>query len=252
MTTKKFLLRCLVIFIVWLAAIMVAVLLYGTEIKRVAAQEDTFVIRYYLSPVVDQFADNPDIDRESWVSKVKLYLSGEEGHSSAQLPNPWKMWTLSEVNASEATHNAIQADPEILLVPLWDSTDVGTRTYLPLTATVSQIDATYRAQIVTYLEARGIPTGWIQGFHTIGRVFRYITQILRTVDRMQENFPEYDLATQLSAIPAQQRSKVEQWMRNHGIDTSDITLAWTVRQVLQRIVDQYPWQPYFKFGGSLL
>jgi hypothetical protein len=237
-----------------LFALALADYLYTRDLLQgiTAQSEDDMETYFYLAPIVDQHANNPDIDRVSWVSKVRLYLTGDESHSSVQMANPYKMWTLSIVRAAPSTHAAIQTDAQITLVPLWDSTDVDTRVYLSISATVAEIDPVYRAQIATFLEARRVPAGWIQGFHTIGRVFRYTGQILQITDLLLENYPEVDLNLQVSDIPAQQRTRIEQWMRNHGIETVDIVPTWTIRQVLQRIVDQYPWMPFFKFGGELL
>jgi len=202
------------------------------------------MIRFYLAPYGPGYIPSrPDAN----ASKVIMYLSGNDSHAAVRA-NPWKAWCLSWVNAVKATHTAIQADAAITLIPLWDSS----MEYLPVSAQVSEIVEPYRTQIVTFLENHYIPTEWIIGTATIAQVLRRVIQILLTVQRLKEDYPEYSLETQISAIPAQQRQRILAWMVDHGVETADIDLNWTIRQVLRRIVRDYGWQPIYEFGTALL
>lgn len=202
-------------------------------------------VRYYLAPYGPGYIPARPNAR---ACKVIQYLGGaNEGHSTVHA-YPVKGWSVAYVDAAASTHAAIQADAEITLIPFWDAGDE----YLPLSATVAQVAEPYRTQIATYLENHRIPTGWIAGTMTLGSVIRYIVQILITAQRLDEDYPEFDLETQASAIPAAQRQRILAWMGNNGIETSDIDLNWTVRQVLARIVDQYGWSGIMSLGVSLL
>lgn len=202
-------------------------------------------IRYYLAPIV-QIEIGP---RSVTASKVLIYLDHSTGDSHASImPNPYKQWALSWVEAGETTHAAIQADSAIRLIPFWDSGG----NYLPLTAQVVDVVEPYRTNIATYLENHRIPTGWITGSMTLRRILRYIIQILVTVQRLEDDFPELDLDAQVSSIPIAQRQRINAWMDDNGIETGDITNSWSIRQVLQRIIDQYGWQAVYSLGTALL
>ena len=175
-----------------------------------------------------------------------MYLEGY-GHSAAHA-YPVKDWCVAYVDAPESVHTAIRADSEITLIPLWNDASE----YLPLTATVSQINTASRQNMATFLENHRVPTGWITGDMTIGRVIKYVVQILMIAQMLEDDYPELNLDTQVSAIPAAQRQRIVQWMNNHGIETQDIDLQWTVRQVLARIIRDYGWSGVMALGTSLL
>lgn len=210
-------------------------------------------IRFYLTPYGPGY--HP-LRPAANCSKGYLYINRDEfgehlskGEKVTQVPAlPWKPWCLARIRAEEATHTAIQADAEIRLLPFYNAGG----DYLPLTAQVLDVAEPYRSNIATWLEDHRIPADWITGTTTLGQVLRRIIQVMYTVQRMQEDFPEYDLAAQVKDIPAQQRQRVLNWMGVHGIETSDVNANWTVRQVLRRIVRDYPWRPITKFGSSLL
>lgn len=149
-----------------------------------------------------------------------------------------KNWSISEVRGPVFLHTAIQTDPEITLIPFFDPGGE----YLATTAQVSELSAQSRTNIQDFLEARRIPTDWIQGTHTLGAVLKYIARIFAVMGWLKENYPELDLSTPASEIPQAKRQAVLDWMDGRGIETSDITLSWTVRQVLRRIIVQYPWR----------
>ncbi len=229
--------------LLWVCLLLVIALPGRVSIPAASAQEAN-VIRYYLAPYGTGYVPRPTMR----VCKVVLYQA-DGGHSAVHA-YPVKNWCIAALDTSEAQaqHALAQADPEITLVPLWD----GGGEYLPLSATVADLDATSRSQMASYLEARRIPTGWITGDMTIGRVIRYVVQILLTTQRLADDYPELDLDTQVSEIPSAQRQRMLAWMSDNGIETSDIDLSWTVRQVLQRIVDQYGWSGVMELGTSLL
>jgi hypothetical protein len=170
-----------------------------------------------------------------------------EGYSCVN-PYPDKPWSLVAVDASEATHTAIQADVQITLIPFWNAGGE----YLPLTAEVRDVVEPYRTNIATYLEDHRIPTGWITGTMTLGRVIRFIIQILTVVQRLKEDYPEYDLDSLVGDIPAPKRQRILQWMSANGIETGDIDLSWSIRQVLARIIRDYGWQATMELGSALL
>jgi hypothetical protein len=106
--------------------------------------------------------------------------------------------------------------------------------------------------MASFLEAREVPMGWIVGADTLGGVIRHVVQILLTAQRLEDDYPEFDLDVQISTIPAAQRARILSWMGDNGIETSDIDLSWSVRQVLRRIVRDYGWSGVMELGTSLL
>jgi hypothetical protein len=202
------------------------------------------VVRFYLTPYGPGYIPSRP---QANASKVVLYLSGDDAHMVVRA-NPWKSWCLCYVDAQDATHAAIQADAEITLIPLWDSGN----NYLPMTAAVNEIAEPYRTQIATFLEDHYVPMAWVTGTTLIGQVFRHIVQILKIIHWLGEDYPNFDLETPVSDIPAQQRTRILSWMNSNGIQTNDITNSWTIRQVLRRIVRDFGWRPTYKFGTVLL
>jgi len=202
------------------------------------------MIQFYLAPYQAGYVETRP---QANASKCIIYPHEE---CTAVKANPWKNWCLCRVNTTEAVHAQIRDDPEITLIPFFDSAN----DYLGLQNTVSEIDATRRQQIVTYLENHHIPTEWIRGDMTIGQVLKRLIFTLFIVQRMRDDYPEYDLETKVNAIPSAQRGRILTWMQNHGVATEDINSAWTVRQVLERIVSQcqgVPWPKKFGVGGEL-
>jgi hypothetical protein len=172
-----------------------------------------------------------------------------KGEKITQIPAlPYKPWALCRVRALPATHAVIEVDPEIRLLPFYNASGE----YLPLTAQVLDVAEPYRTNIADWLEDHRVPAEWITGTLTLGQVLRGIIQVLFTVQRMQDAFPEYDLGATVGDIPSQQRVAMRDFLRDHGIQYDDITNAWTVRQVLRRIVRDWSWRPITKFGASLL
>jgi hypothetical protein len=219
--------------------------LFAPRLKiQLPQQEDVNMVRFYLCPYGPGYIPSRPNAR---AAKLIQYLSGDDSHSAVQ-SYPWKEWTIVYVDAAEATHATIQADAEITLIPFWDSGD----NYLPLSATVADVAQPYRSQIATFLENHRIPAGWISGEHTLGRIVKYTVQVFQIVQHLEDDFPEVDLSTQLSAINSAQRARVLQWLTTNGIETSDIDQNWSVRQLLQRIVSQYGWQPVLALGTALL
>lgn len=201
------------------------------------------MIRYYLSPIIQILPRNAN------GPKLHIYMDFAAGEAySCVNPYPYKPWALVYVEASESTHAAIQADIDITLVPFWDSGGE----YLPLTAQVLDVAEPYRSNIAAFMESHRIPTGWITGTMTLGRVVRYIIQILQIVQMLQDDYPELELDMTVKDIQATKRQRILQWMGAHGIETQDIALSWTIRQVLGRIIRDFGWQAILHLGTALL
>lgn len=199
-------------------------------------------VRFYISPMVQ----HPAVPNR-WVSKAALY--GDENTSTRwKTPYPYLNWSLIAVDAPEAVHTNIQSDVDIQLVPFID--DQGN--YLPLSATVSQVAVNHRNNISTYLNNRRIPTDWVNGGMTLGFVLKSIWQYLEVVEKLTTDYPNLDLTNTVQQIPAQQRQRVLGWLNANGIQTNDITLQWTINQLLRRVVRDYTFPATIDFGFALL
>lgn len=200
-------------------------------------------VRYYLTPYGLYHPKRP----AAYCSKLWQYRQDGERVTTVK-SYPHKAWCLNRFEASDTSHTAAQADVEIILIPFFN--DAGE--YLPLSAQVRDVAASHRADIAAFLENHRVPTGWITGTHTLGRVLRYIVQILLMAGWLKENYPEVGLTTQVRDLSTGQKQQVLRWMRRNGIETNDIDNNWTVRQVLGRIVSQYGWKASFAFGPEAL
>lgn len=204
--------------------------------------------RFYLAPYGPGYIPARPQAR---ASKVISYLGGDDTHATIHA-YPYKGWSPVYVDAGLVTHNAIAADTEITLIPFWDGPDPQTANYLTVQDQIRDIAEPHRSSIANFLEARRIPVGWTDGGMMIGRTLRHIIKIYTIAKGLRENYPEYDLETQVRDIPQAKRQAIASWMDDHGIVRSDMTLDWSVRQVLARIVRDYGWSPVMALGVALL
>lgn len=106
----------------------------------------------------------------------------------------------------------------------------------------------------TTLEGDGISTQWIAAQTTRRQLFRYAARlhvVVQDVKRLK-NAETMDifgrgLDLQMNQVPVTTRQKIRTWMEAKGLDTTWITNATTVRQVLHYIVQNVDW-PVLPFG----
>lgn len=189
-------------------------------------------VRYYIAPYIQITIG----DRTPLASKTMLYRIGGSRHSIAKFGD--RSWCLARVDATDAEHVLIQGDTKITLIPFIDNSG----NYLASTDVVSSISAANRSLIEARLEARNIPTDWIVGSTPIGQVLKFVIIWLNLSHdgAIGPDFPsEFSLSQTVGNIPAARRNRIRNWMIARGIDTSDFALSMTIRQVMNRIVQQW-------------
>lgn len=186
-------------------------------------------VRYYLAPMVEIEMGN----RRPIASKTMLYRENNSRHSIAKFRD--RSWCVCRVEAESNEHTNIEADPDIRLIPFFDANG----NYLSASDPVSRVSAANRTAIANFLENRGIPTDWITGSTTIGRVLKFTIGYMNVSQLMGADFlSDLNLSQTVADIPAARRRRIKAWMEGRGIDTGDFTTAMTIRQVLVRIVSQ--------------
>lgn len=186
-------------------------------------------VRYYLAPII-QISLN---GRTPLASQTMLYRTNGSRHSIAKFRD--RNRCICRVDAADAEHTNIQADVDITLIPFID----GGGNYLTLADTVGDVSAANRTSISNFLEARGIPTNWINLSHTLGQVVKFVILYFNASQMLDTDFPDdFTLAQTIGDIPAARRQRIQTWLDNRGIDTSDFTLSTTIRQLLVRIGQQ--------------
>jgi len=131
-------------------------------------------------------------------------------------------------------HTTIAADSRVtVLSPQWD--DVNTH--------LDDLVGTIPSGTQTALETNGIPVAWIDASTTYRDVWRWLSKrhifsqsLIGTGDTNVVNFIKNNLDTTVGSLSAAVRNAGQNWMTNHGLDTSWITGTTTVRQVVKFII----------------
>lgn len=104
------------------------------------------------------------------------------------------------------------------------------------------------------LESDGFSIAWAIGTTTRREAFRYISKVhvmmqelRRLADTDSLTMFQQGLDTTIGALSVQVRNKVATWMTNHGLDTSWIVGATTVRAVIHYVLTNINW-PVMNFG----
>ena len=192
------------------------------------------MIRYYLAPYEPVSFGG----RTPSATRCLNYLIGEPYRQWSVRGNPQKNWCLCMVDTSLALHSTIQADAQITLIPFLDNESE----YLSLGSTISQINSISRDNISNFLEARRVPTDWILGTHTIRQVLNFVVRYFLIVQKLKNDYPEFDLSDTVADIPTAQKNRIMTWMDDNNIDRSDILLSTLIRDIIQIMINRYGWR----------
>lgn len=137
-----------------------------------------------------------------------------------------------------ATHTTIAADAEIfpLSPELADMAAVN--------VWLDGLIGTLAPALVTRLEADGFPLGWITGTTTRRQMFRKVSQQHFIIQKLFAdndnafNFFKRNLDETIASVPVAIRNRVSAWMVERGLDTSWITGASLVREVVTFVLAQ--------------
>lgn len=196
------------------------------------------MIRYYIAPygTVSAYGRTPN------ASKCYPYLIQYEPNAfhSAVYALPEKDWCFTVVNGSASLHSFIQADNDIILIPLFnDSLE-----YVSVNSQVLDLSISSRTQILTFLENRNVPTGWITLNTTIKEVLSFVIRFLSIVQLLGDRFPNLDLSMTVGDIPVEKRNQIADFLVSRGIDISDITAETTIRTLIEAMIFRYPWKKF--------
>jgi len=149
---------------------------------------------------------------------------------------------LCAADVDAGTDAALQANSDVTRIP--DNLD-------------AQLGAGAVTAVQNALEARNIPAGWVT------QALTYRT-VLRTLFGMFSLFQRYaaiaqnpnavidgatvTLSTQFNQLPLKARQDLQATVASFGLDTSGLTGASTIRQILKAFADQFGQRP-FTLGG---
>lgn len=186
-------------------------------------------VRYYLAPVI------PHPSRASLnISRCNLYVGAEVGQQNAIGELSVKGWCVTRVEAPDADAVWTQLDADGLLTRI----PVGL-----LDTPVSDMTQAQRDAIAQEMAARNIPYDWVTAGTTLRDVIGYVIRLLRLTRLLRADYPNVSLDLTWGSIPAAVRTRVLNWATANGISTAGLNNNSTVRQILRRIIAQYPWPP---------
>ena len=171
-------------------------------------------------------------------SLLHKFIDTTAGESFDEIDHPARHVSICTVEARAATLDAIDADSRIIAAIPIRATD---RTHLAqiLNAPFSSYPLAWRNAARNKLESWGVNTEWITGSHTMKDLLRHIIKqfsVAQVADGHGQSsvkeFLKANLNTQVSAIPADHRNAIRNWLQSKNIDISWITGSTTVREVI--------------------
>ena len=153
-------------------------------------------------------------------------------------PNRAMAVSLCFVWCPSATHAAIAADPEIF--PLSPELDdmAAVNTWL------DGLVGTLAPALVTRLGSDGFPLLWMNGTTTRRDMFRKVSQQHFIIQKLFANndnafnFFKRNIDETIASVPVAIRNRVSAWMIERGLDTSWITGATLVREVVTFVLSE--------------
>lgn len=206
----------------------------------VSAQEATEV-RFYFVPKIGTGV-RPDSFRPKYVTPATM---------TAPIPAPlisvdWQgmdygseeMFFIA-VDVTTEQHTTLSAQTDVLSVPA------------PLD---TQVSGPALPVVQAQLEAMNIPASWVTTDNTYREVLRAAGKMVLIMQRYQGLFGDVrlfesgiTLGTRWNQLSATQRQRLQDVAASLNIDTSGLTGAMTLRQILRAVGDQLP---AFSFGGE--
>jgi hypothetical protein len=78
---------------------------------------------------------------------------------------------------------------------------------------------------------------------TLREVIGWVIRLLRLTKLLRSYYPNVSLDQTWGTIPAAVRNRVLTFAANNGISTAGLNTNSTIRQILRRILERYPWPP---------
>lgn len=185
--------------------------------------------RYYIAPIIQ----HPTRINQN-MSRCQLYLGAEVGQQNSSQDKSIKAWCITRVSApaGDPVWAELDADAQLTRIPV-----------ALLDTRFADLTQGQRDAIAAEFAARDIPSDWVTANTTLRQVIGYAVRLLRLTkrDMLGGDYPNISLDLTWGNIPAATRNRVLTWATNHGISTAGLTNASTIRQILRRIIEQYPW-----------
>lgn len=178
-------------------------------------------LRFYVVPKVGTGASMEDPLRPKYIPELgQLWSAMDYGKEGTM---------LAAADVTSAQHTALAANADVTAIPA----------ALDSTVTNGAL-TTIRAQ----LEALKIPAGWVTTAHTYRQVVGAVGRIFMLMQRFDGMFRRVffetgiQLDTRMNQLTAGQRQALQQAADSFGLNSSTVTGATTVRQVLKIWIDQ--------------
>lgn len=188
-------------------------------------------VRFYIVPNSRDFIPAPDDPNVgTWELRSK-YFKDMVGLRPSRRPFGLEGFDLVACDVSSLDHGLISGNADVLSFP--ESLDASP-------------GAGARNQTATALEARGIPAGWIQAGMTWRQILRIVYRIVTTVKNLNGGAELIGrlfeggrtLATQFQDLPQGVRQRLIAYAQSKGWDTSGLSNASPLRQILKFLADQ--------------
>jgi hypothetical protein len=186
--------------------------------------------RLYLMPLID-VPDYPHPGETGRQPKYWTLVHGIPGATTRQMDyglEPVCLFAALGIDA--ATHTTMTTDPEVNAFPPDLTTQIG--------ANLSAVQAA--------LDARNIPNQWIPATWTYRQLLRAIIILFQLGQRLHGlGAPRLfgggvTLATPFNQLPAVLRTALQDMATSFNFDSSGLTGASPLRQILKALYDQWP------------
>jgi hypothetical protein len=131
------------------------------------------------------------------------------------------------------------------IAPAVDSTIVADSTCTKIPALTNTVRAGALATVQSKIEGIGIPAGWVTAGMTYQTVLQTVLRITQLYQRLMGLGAArllgsgVTLDTTFNALPSEVRSKLLAMAQSFNFDTSSLSGASTIRQILKALADQW-------------
>ena len=166
------------------------------------------------------------------------YIGDLAGVTWSAMPFGKEPFFLVVADHTPEQHTAVAANSDVIILPANIDNTVGAN----------------RTAVVNALELINIPAGWVATGMTYRQVLKIVSAIFQFAQRLHghANLRIYEsgitMATQFSSLPASIRTKLIEAAQSMNFDTSALSGASTVRQILKAMADQWGAR-VIKIGG---
>jgi hypothetical protein len=165
----------------------------------------------------------------------------------SEIRNHSRMTSITFLEAPDAVHTAIQADPRVVrLFPVVSATLEQIRANLDVP--LVSFGTSYATQLRAALEARGVDTDWAMAATTgrdlvrrLVRAYLFSQSIGGTNGTNALALLASNLDATVGSLSATVRNGAKSWLTAQGLDTSWIVSGTTVRQVLAWALGARTW-----------